>query len=103
MILPQRGDVAWLSMDPTEEREPRGHRPHVVLSSAQLAQTLGLVIAVPLTSRHRPWATRVQLAEGSYAIAERPRTVSVQRITRVEATGYDVGPIISVINTLLDT
>ncbi len=88
-------------MDPTQGHEQRGHRPHLVLSGERLARTMGLLITVPMTSVHRPWATRVKMAEDSYAICEQPRTVSSNRITRVEPTGYDVTAVIGVINTLL--
>lgn len=99
--VPRRGDVVWVSMEPTQGREQRGHRPHLVLSDERMATNLGLVITVPMTSSRRPWATRVELAEGSYAIGEQPRTLSVARITRVDRTGYDVAPVVRVIRMLL--
>ena len=64
-------------------------------------ENLGIVIAVPMTTARRPWATRVEVAEGSFAIAEQPRTFSVDRITKVEPIGYDVGPVVRVIAILL--
>ncbi|MGL5817990.1 MAG: type II toxin-antitoxin system PemK/MazF family toxin [Phycicoccus sp.] len=99
--VPARGDVVWLSMDPTEGREQRGHRPHLVLSDERLAHRMGLVIAVPMTSAPRPWATRVELDEGSYAIAEQPRTFSTSRVTRVERKGLDVTEVVKVVTTLI--
>ncbi len=100
--VPDRGDIAWLSMDPTEGREQRGHRPHLVISDQRLARTMGLVIAVPMTSSYRPWATRIKISAGSYAISEQPRTFSVQRITRIEQTGHDVAPVVAVIANLIN-
>ena len=100
--VPGRGDVVWLSMDPTQGHEQRGHRPHLVLSDERLAQRKGLVIVVPKTSAHRPSATRVKLAENSYAIGEQPRTVSIARITRTDRAGYDVTDVVRVITTLLE-
>jgi mRNA-degrading endonuclease toxin of MazEF toxin-antitoxin module len=99
--VPGRGDVAWLSMDRAEGHEQRGHRPHLVLSDERLARTMGLVIAVPMTSAHRPWATRVTLGEGSYAIGEQPRTFALSRVTRVDHSGHDVAAVIRVISTLI--
>ena len=99
--VPGRGDVVWLSMDPVQGHEQRGHRPHVVLSDERLARTMGLVIVVPMTSIERPWATRVRLADGSFAIGEQPRTVSVSRITRIDRRGLDVEPVVAVINHLI--
>lgn len=99
--VPARGDVVWLSMEPTEGHEQRGHRPHLVLSDERTASRFGLVIVVPMTTAYRPWATRVEIAEGSYAIAEQPRTVSVSRITRTDRTGYDVDAVVRVVMTLI--
>lgn len=98
---PGRGDVAWLSMDPVQGREQRGHRPHLVLSDERLARTTGLVIGVPMTSVQRPWATRVTLGGDSYAIAEQPRTFSISRVTKVDRKGYDVEPVVRVIARLI--
>ncbi|MGL5857380.1 MAG: type II toxin-antitoxin system PemK/MazF family toxin [Angustibacter sp.] len=98
---PGRGDVVWLSLDPTEGHEQRGHRPHLVLSDERLATTMGLVIVVPMTSAHRPWATRVELAPDSYAIGEQPRTASTSRITRIDRRSLDVGPVVRVVTTLI--
>lgn len=99
--LPGRGDVVWLSMDPTAGREQRGHRPHLVISDERMARSMGLVIVVPMTSAERPWATRVTLSEGSHAICEQPRTASVTRITKVDRRGYDVTPVVAVIGRLI--
>ncbi|MDN5558271.1 MAG: type II toxin-antitoxin system PemK/MazF family toxin [Ruaniaceae bacterium] len=102
MSVPSRGDVVWLSMDPTQGREQRGHRPHLVLSDERLARTMGLVIGVPMTSVERPWATRIALGEGSYAIGEQPRTFSLSRVTKIKKAGYDVAPVVNVIRRLLE-
>jgi len=98
---PHRGDVVWLSMDPVEGHEQRGHRPHLTLSDERLASRMGLAIVVPMTSVERPWGTRVKLADGFFAIGEQPRTVSVSRITRIERRGFDVQPVVKVINSLI--
>ena len=98
---PARGDVVWLSMDPTQGHEQRGHRPHLVLSDERLAQRMGLLIVVPMTTAQRNWATRVALADGSYAIGEQPRTVSVSRVTRVDRIGHNVAEVVHVVQTLL--
>lgn len=97
----QRGDVVWASMSPTIGHEQGGHRPHLVLSDARLHRMRGIAIVVPMTSRARPWPTRVQLGEGSYAIAEQPLTMSIDRVTRVEHTGYDTASVVRVINRLI--
>lgn len=99
--VPSQGDVVWLTMDPTAGREQQGHRPHLVLSDQRLAEATGLVIGVPLTSKQRPWATRVEVAPGSYAIGEQVRTFSLERITRIDAAGHDTTRVVEVIDRLI--
>lgn len=99
--LIRRGDVVWASMSPTVGYEQSGYRPHLVLSDERLHRTRRIAIVVPMTTRARPWPTRVTLADGSYAIAEQPITMSLDRITEVKHTGYDTAPVVAVIHRLI--
>jgi mRNA interferase MazF len=101
-VIVQRGDVIWLSMDPTVGREQAKHRPHLVLSSTRQHRAMRLAIVVPMTSADKPWPTRVEVVTGSYAICEQPRTVSLDRVTRHDSTGYDTTAVAAVIRTLID-
>jgi mRNA interferase MazF len=96
-----RGDVAWADLSPSAGREQAGHRPYLVLSEPRFHRSSGLVIAVPMTTRERPWPTRVRLGPTSFAIGEQPRTFAISRITRVDPTGYDVSAVRAVINRLI--
>ncbi|GGM09404.1 type II toxin-antitoxin system PemK/MazF family toxin [Promicromonospora citrea] len=98
----QRGDVIWLSMDPTVGREQAKHRPHLVLSSARQHRAMRLAIVVPLTSADKPWPTRVEVTPGSYAICEQPRTVSLERVTRHDSTRHDTAAVAAIVRTLID-
>ena len=101
-MIVQRGDIIWLSMDPTVGREQAKHRPHLVLSNARQHRAMRLAIVVPMTGTDKPWPTRVEVAPGSYAICEQPRTVSLERVTRHDATGHDTTAVAAVIRTLID-
>ena len=101
-MIVQRGDVIWLSMDPTVGREQAKHRPHLVLSNARQHRAMKLAIVVPLTGTDKPWPTRVQVAPGSYAICEQPRIVSLERVTRHDTSGHDTTAVAAVIRTLID-
>ncbi|MDR0481659.1 MAG: type II toxin-antitoxin system PemK/MazF family toxin [Cellulomonadaceae bacterium] len=98
----RRGDVVWASLSPTQGREQGGHRPHLVLSDERLHRTRGIVIAVPMTSKARPWPTRIPVGPNSFAISEQPRTLSLDRITKVEHTGFDTTGVVAVIRRLID-
>jgi mRNA-degrading endonuclease toxin of MazEF toxin-antitoxin module len=101
-VIVQRGDVIWLSMDPTVGREQAKHRPHLVLSNARLHRSMRLAIVVPLTGANKPWPTRVEVAPKSYAICEQPRIVSLERVTRHDPAGHDTTAVAAVIHTLID-
>jgi mRNA-degrading endonuclease toxin of MazEF toxin-antitoxin module len=90
--VPRRGDVAWASMDPTVGREQSKHRPWLVLSEPTLHKARGLMIAVPLTHTDRNWTTHVNMTpfgkRPTVAMCEQVKSMSLSRITRVDATPY---------------
>lgn len=49
--VPQRGDVAWLTLDPTLGHEQAGRRPVVVLSHGRYNGRTGLMICCPITNQ----------------------------------------------------
>ena len=90
--LPARGDVIWASMDPTIGHEQAKHRPWLVLSEPPLHKARGLVIAVPLTHTDRGWSTHVNLTPShptaTVAMCEQVKSISINRITRIERAPY---------------
>jgi len=92
-MIPDRGNVVWASLEPTSGHEQRGHRPHLVLSNRRVNELLGMVVAVPMTTKRRPWAWRVELGPDSFAMAEQPRSFSLERITRIDPTDYDTSEV----------
>jgi len=51
VYVPQRGDIAWLTLDPTLGHEQAGRRPVVVLSKGSYNERVGLMLCCPITSR----------------------------------------------------
>ena len=96
-----RGDVVWVNLDPTVGHEQGGHRPYLVLSDDRLHSARGIVIGVPMTSKAHPIPTHYEIAPGSYVLCEQPKSFSERRITKVEATEYDVKPVRAIINRLI--
>ena len=96
-----RGDVIWLEMRPTKGHEQSGHRPHLVLSDARFHELRGMAITVPLTTSRRDWPTRVPVGSNSQAICEQPRTVSLERVTKIDRAGHDVREVRRIINYLM--
>jgi mRNA interferase MazF len=97
----ERGDVVWADLSPAQGHEQSGHRPYLVLSERRFHNSRGLVIAVPMTSKPRPWPTWVELAPGSWAIAEQPRTFAVSRITRTDSVRHDTLAVQKTVNRLI--
>lgn len=99
-----RGDVAWASMDPTVGHEQAKHRPWLVLSEPPLHRARGLLIAVPLTHTDRGWSTHVNLTPGedeaNVAMVEQVKSMSLDRITRVDRAPYNPGRVDQVHETL---
>lgn len=84
----RRGEVWLLDFDPVMGHEQAGYRPALVLSS-DLANAAGMATVLPLTSKPRPYMTRLSLVppEGgvtvpSWVICEQCRTVDTRRLKR---------------------
>lgn len=59
--VPQRGDLAWLTLDPTLGHEQRGRRPVVVLSDGGYNRRTGLMVCCPITNRIKGYPLEVSL------------------------------------------
>src|ERR1700710_2358847 len=46
----KRGDIYMVSLDPTEGREQRGHRPVLVISPAEFNEATKLPVVLPITN-----------------------------------------------------
>lgn len=87
------GSVIWVDLTPIKGRERGGHRPAVVISSADyLTVITELIIVLPATTVNRDWPNHVLLngptgfSQPTYAMTEQPRTISRDRITDI--AGY---------------
>lgn len=59
--VPERGDIAWMLMDPTSGHEQAGHRQVVVLSPREYNQPSGLALVIPITSRAKGYPFEVEV------------------------------------------
>ena len=62
--VPERGDIVWITMDPTVGHEQSGRRPAVVLSPAAYNGKVGLAILCPITSQVKGYPFEVPVPEG---------------------------------------
>ncbi len=49
--MPERGDIAWMILDPRTGHEQSGRRPVIVLSYKELANHTNLAVVSPITSK----------------------------------------------------
>jgi mRNA interferase MazF len=61
---PERGDVVWITMNPTVGHEQSGRRPALVLSPGSYNSKVGLAILCPITSQVKGYPFEVALPDG---------------------------------------
>jgi mRNA interferase MazF len=62
--VPQRGDVAWIALNPQAGHEQAGRRPAVTLSPRAYNSKTGLAVFCPVTSQVKGYPFEVRLPEG---------------------------------------
>jgi mRNA interferase MazF len=62
--IPERGDIAWVSLDPQAGHEQAGRRPVLVLSPARYNGKTGLMICCPVTNQIKGYPFEVVIASG---------------------------------------
>lgn len=59
--VPDRGDVMWLTLDPTSGHEQTGRRPVLVLSRRRYNALTSLMIICPITSKVKGYVFELRL------------------------------------------
>jgi mRNA interferase MazF len=81
----RRFDVCLVALDPTLGSEIRKTRPCLVISPDEMNSTIATVIVAPMTTRGRPYPTRVACRfagkRGQVAL-DQIRTVARQRLVK---------------------
>lgn len=63
-VVPDRGDVIWISMNPQAGHEQAGRRPALVLSPAAYNGRVGLALLCPVTSQIKGYPFEVAIPAG---------------------------------------
>ncbi len=80
-----RFDVYLVRLDPTQGREIQKTRPCVVISPDEMNRHIGTVIVAPLTTKGRPYPTRIPLRfqrKSGQIVLDQVRTVDKSRLVR---------------------
>jgi mRNA interferase MazF len=84
-LVARRFDVFLVNLDPTIGSEIRKTRPCVVLSPDELNAYIRTVIVAPMTTKGRPYPTRVDLTfrgKRGQIVLDQIRTVDQSRLVR---------------------
>ena len=86
MVTPERGDIWWVRLDPTQGSEIAKTRPCVILSGNVFNRLRRTVVIVPLSSSPQaraPLLVPVRCEEREVvAVTDQVRSVSKQRLDR---------------------
>lgn len=61
--VPERGDIAWINLNPQKGHEQAGRRPVLILSPSSYNRKVGLAILCPITSKIKNYPFEVQISE----------------------------------------
>jgi mRNA interferase MazF len=84
-VVAARFDVYLIRLDPTEGREIRKTRPCVVVSPDEMNRHIGTVIVAPMTTKGRPYPTRVGVRfrrRSGQIVLDQIRTVDTSRLVK---------------------
>ncbi len=80
-----RFEVYLVRLDPTEAYEIRKTRPCVVISPDEMNRHIGTVIVAPLTTKGRPYPTRIPVRfqrKSGQVVLDQIRTIDKTRLVR---------------------
>lgn len=63
-VVPQCGDIVWITLNPQAGHEQTGRRPAVVLSPGSYNSKTGLAIFCPITNQIKGYPFEVLLPDG---------------------------------------
>ncbi len=66
-MIPERGDIVWVQLNPQAGREQAGHRPAIVLSTS-FYNRQGLMICCPITTKQKGYPFEVEIKSKSKKI-----------------------------------
>jgi len=77
----KQGDILKFCFDPTLGHEQSGYRPAVVISRRMFQEKTGQIIVCPITSKSRPYPTRVLIGDEhetkGFVICDHVKTIDV--------------------------
>ena len=84
-MVVSRFDVYLIRLDPTQGREISKTRPCLIISPDEMNQHIDTVIIAPMTTKGRPYPTRVPVrfkGKSGQIVLDQIRTVDKQRLVK---------------------
>lgn len=84
-MVGSRFDVYLIRLDPTQGREIRKTRPCLIISPDEMNQHIDTVIIAPMTTKGRPYPTRVPVrfkGKSGQIVLDQIRTVDKSRLVK---------------------
>jgi mRNA interferase MazF len=84
-MVAARFDVYLIRLDPTQGREIRKTRPCLIISPDEMNQHIDTVIIAPMTTKGRPYPTRVPVqfkGKSGQIVLDQIRTVDKSRLVK---------------------
>jgi mRNA interferase MazF len=84
-VVVSRFEVFLVRLDPTEGREIRKTRPCLIISPDEVNEHIDTVIVAPMTSKGRPYPTRVPVrfkGKAGQIVLDQIRTVDKSRLVK---------------------
>ena len=108
LYIPDRGDLIWISLQPTAGHEQSGRRPALVISPKSYNRKTGLCVLCPATRQAKGYAFEVNVADegeaASVILSDHFRNVDwkARKAERIKRVGDDaLAAVIARIEALL--
>jgi mRNA interferase MazF len=104
-VVIKRFEVYLVKLDPTVGSEIQKTRPCVVISPDEMNRFINMVIVAPMTSKGRPYPTRVPLkfkSKRGHVVLDQIRTVDKTRLMKKlgQVDGQTQNAVLSVLNEM---
>jgi mRNA interferase MazF len=97
-VVPDRGDLVWISLNPQAGHEQAGRRPALVLSPAAYNGKVGLALCCPITSHIKGYPFEVLIPDdlpvSGVVLADQVKSLD-WRVRRAEVVGQLPEPTLS--------
>ena len=100
LYIPDKGDIAWLILDPRVGHEQSGRRPVLVLSPRLFTERTGLAVICPITSKIKGLPFEVSLKKEKTVGAVLPMHIRSVDILARKAKFIEKASDISISQTL---